>query len=366
MKIQKNFDFEPVWFDSMGAKSTCCFLKTPDTSICIDPGVAVMQPSYPLPDLLKKWYKFKAERRIKKACERAEIIAISHYHYDHHTLDSDLYRGKELWIKNPNKWINNSQWERSRKFLKLLAGAKGKELKEIKPKKKEFKDPYDSLEIAKNKDFGDYQERREELLEKWRKRFEKLADRWSSEKWIEEPEFVNYADGKEIEKGDTKIKFRRPFFHGIEYAKTGWVLPTVVEYKGKKFLHSSDLQGPTIEDHAEWIIEEDPDVLFVDGPATYLYGYLLNKTNLKRSVNNAARILKELNPELMVYDHHLLRERKYKERTEKLWELKEKGFNIKTAAELKGEKPLIDRCKNWSDEEIEDKKEKARKEITSL
>lgn len=366
MKAAEDLLFQPVWFDSLGAKSTCCFCKTPDTSICIDPGVAVMQPSYPLPDVLKQHYKRQAEGEIRDACNQAELIAISHYHYDHHTLDASLYRGKELWVKDPNRWINHSQRGRSRKFLRLLAQDRGQSLTEKEPGQENYKDPYQSLNTARNKDFGDYQERREELLDKWRQRFEKLAEDWSSKQWVEEPEFANYADGRAITKSETKIRFHGPLFHGIEYAKTGWVLSTVIEYKGTKIIHSSDLQGPTIEDYADWIIGEDPDVLFLDGPATYLYGYLLNKTNLKRSVNNAARIAREVKPDLMIYDHHLLRGKKYKERTKKVWNLRketEAGINIKTAAEVKGKQSLIDRCTDWSEEELEAKKENASEEI---
>lgn len=366
MKLTPNFEVEPLWSDSMGAKSTSFFAETPDIKICLDPGVAVMQPSYPLPDILKEYYRFKAEKRIRKACARADLISISHYHYDHFIQDPSLYRGKELWIKNPNQWINKSQWNRSRKFLQLLAEDNELELEEAEPSDENYQDPYKSMEIARNKDFGDYQDRREELLKKWRKRFDKLKEKWKSDKCVKEPEFANYADGKELKKEDTRIEFHGPLFHGIEYSKTGWVFSTVVEYEGKKFLHSSDLQGPTIEDQAQWIIEEDPDVLFLDGPATYLYGYLLNKTNLKRSVENAARIARQVNPDLVIYDHHLLREKKYKQRTEEVWKLREKGINIKTAAEVHNKEPLIDRCTEWGEEEIEDKKKKAKEEFTSL
>lgn len=358
MKFQ-DLEFDPVWLDSLGAKSVCTYIETPDTSLCIDPGVAVMQPSYPLPDILKAYYKLKASREIRKATEEAEHLTISHYHYDHFIEDPKLYEDKKLWVKNPNKWINKSQWGRSRDFLKMLADSHGEDLEEIKPRKKEFEDPLQDLPKARTKDFGDYQDRREELLEKWRENFTNLTDYWSSNSWIEEPSFVNYADDG-FEKGETKVRFMRPLFHGIEYSKTGWVFATIVETEKAKFFHSSDLQGPVIEDHADWIIEEDPDILVLDGPATYLLGYMLNKTNMQRSVDNAARVLKEVDPELMVWDHHLLREEQYRERTEKVWNLKDEGYQVKTAAEVKGEEPLIDRAPGWGSQKLQKLKEKAK------
>ncbi|MFP4634021.1 MAG: MBL fold metallo-hydrolase [Candidatus Aenigmatarchaeota archaeon] len=356
----KDLGFNPVWFDSMGAKSTCSLVKTPDTSICIDPGIAAMQPSYPLPDVLKAYYRFKGKREIRGAVDEAEHVAISHYHYDHLITDPGIYDGKELWVKDPNRWINKSQWGRAREFIQNLAEDKKEELEEIDPEEREFGDPYRELDKARNKDFGDYQERREELLEKWRKRFRNLTEHWRSNPWIQEPDFLNYADGRGFEEGNTKVRFKGPLFHGIEYSKTGWVFSTVIETQEAKLIHSSDLQGPTIEDYADWIIEEDPDILVLDGPATYLLGHLLNKTNLRRSVDNARRILKEVNPELMVWDHHLLRERKYRERTGKVWELKDE-YNLKTASEVKGEEPLIDRAENWSSKKVEEMKNRARK-----
>ena len=147
---------------------------------------------------------------------------------------------------------------------------------------------------------------------------------------------VHFADGKEIKIGETKISFSNPLFHGIEYAKTGWIIATIVECEGEKIIHSSDLQGPTIEDYADWLIKENPDVLILDGPATYLLGYMLNKINMNRSIENAHRIVKEGGLELMIYDHHLLREKKFRERTKKVWK-----ENVMTAAEYNGKEPLV-------------------------
>lgn len=47
----------------------------------------------------------------------------------------------------------------------------------------------------------------------------------------------------------------------------------------------------------------------------------------------------------MIYDHHLLREKKYRERTKKVWAMgKEENTDVLTAAEYKGETPIIDKC----------------------
>lgn len=116
----------------------------------------------------------------------------------------------------------------------------------------------------------------------------------------------------------------------------------VLEHKGKKVLYSSDLQGPVIEDYADWIIKENPDVLVLDGPATYLLGYMLNQINLRRVIANMSTILRSLAPQMIIYDHHLLRDTLYRERLAEVYETaKQEGRNFITGAEWFGEKPLI-------------------------
>ena len=337
----------PLWFDSMGAKSSSLLIKTPDIAILVDPGAAEMQPSYPLPSSEKRRLRYQALQTIKEAAQEAEIVFISHYHYDHHTLPSEakeIYEGKKLWIKNPNLWINRSQWNRARLFLSQLYEMKGEVLSSrLKPPEKiDLKDPLLDLPLASNKDFGDYRERKNELLTKGRGWFKALVKLWLNEPWVSQAEDVIFADGLDLKFGATKIKITSPLFHGAEYDRVGWVVGLVLEYGGRKILYSSDLQGPIIEDYAAWIIEEAPDVLFLDGPATYLLGYMLNQINLRRAIGNLCSILKNTATSLIIYDHHLLREARFKERTAEAYQVaKEEGKTLITAAEWLGEPPLI-------------------------
>lgn len=358
-KENQQIKFVPIWFDSLGAKSACSLVKTCDIGLIIDPDSASLQPSYPMPAELKNYYQKLARKSITNALQEAEHVVISHYHYDHHYLDPILYKNKKLWIKDPNQWINKSQWERSRLFLEELASFFEGEVSFKNGPKKSFADPLDSLTQATSKDFGHYQERRNELLKKWRKRFLKAREYWKNNPWVDEDELqfedmeINFAEGRELEFGQTHVRFTKPLFHGIEYANTGWVFSTVVEVGGEKFIHTSDLQGPTLEDYAQWIIEEDPDYLILDGPATYLFGYMLNRTNLNRSLNNAYKIVRQCDPKVMIYDHHLLRDKRYRKLTHKVWDISE---NVITAAKFLKTKPLINRTVKWEKENIMDEK----------
>ena len=339
-------DFQLIWFDSMGAKSSSTLVTTPDTSILIDPGAAIMQPTFPLQPFEKWQYLEMAKESIKNAAAKAEHVVISHYHYDHFTIGEDasvLYKNKTLWIKDPNRWINMSQWGRSREFLKWLAKLEGRRLQYTRPKQTNFVDPIEDIPIARSKNYGNYQDRREELLKKWQKRFFKMREHWTKSPWVDETlGGIHFADGASFQAGDTKIRFSRPLFHGIEYANTGWVISTIIEHGDDKLIHTSDLQGPTIEDYAKWIIDENPNILIADGPATYLLGYMLNTTNLNRSIENAVRIIEECDLDVMIYDHHLLRDPLYKQRTSKIWDCaKDMGVMVTTAAEYNGIEPVV-------------------------
>ena len=83
-------------------------------------------------------------------------------------------------------------------------------------------------------------------------------------------------------------------------------------------------------------------MLILDGPMTYMFGYLLNRINLNRAVENAAEIVRKIDAELIIYDHHLPRDRKFRERTEKVWNTaKEVNKKVMTAAEFLGKEPVV-------------------------
>ncbi len=351
----KDIEVKPVWSDSMGAKSMCVKVETSDTSMIIDPAAAVMQKSFPMKTEKKYALLDKARKAVERAAEDAEHVFVSHYHYDHHFLPgtsgidfTSVFSDKEIWVKDPNRWINPSQWERSRKFLQAILAVNGseKELDEFKiePSEEDYQDPLKDLPLLQELDEGDYGERRKELHEKWREKFFRRTEIWSEEKHVEEPlEKVHYADGETIKLGKTTIRFSEPLFHGIEYSKTGWIVAIMIEKNREKFLYTSDIQGPTVEDYTEWMIKEDPDFLIMDGPATYLLGYMLNNFNLNRSVQNASRIVKECDFETMLYDHHLTRESNFEGKTEEIWKTAEKTQSeVLTFREyIENKKPVV-------------------------
>ena len=346
-----HIQIKPIWFDSLGAKSSCTLVKTPDISVLIDPGVAVMQPSFPAPWHKKIYWLEKGELAIKRASKEANVIIISHYHYDHYSPDDMyIYKNKILFVKNPNEYINDSQRRRAEEFFDQICQTFGKvSLSEILKERvyKTYIDPMKELPLAAKKDFGKYNPRRKELLSKGRRWFMRRANNWNNYPRIPESKFgrvsILYPEGKEFNFGKTKLRFTHALFHGIEFSRVGWVFSTVIEYEKEKFIHSSDLDGPIIEDYAEWLIRENPDVLILDGPATYLIPYMMNLINLKRAIENICKIVRRTDIKILILDHHLLREKKYKERLMKVYKTaKERNKKVISAAEYLGKEPIIE------------------------
>ena len=311
-----------------------------------------MHPSYPAPREVKLRLRDEGYRKIREALSKADIVIITHYHYDHYLHEQEdiaLYKDKIILAKDPNKYINDSQRKRAEKFYSMLYRELGQELEEIllEPEEREYPDTMEKLREALNKDYGDYTLRKKQLLEQGRKWFIKRAEKWRTYKRIPEQFIgntkIHFIDGKVFKYGTIRLRFTEPLFHGIEYSRVGWIVSIIIEVGGRKIYYTSDVNGPIIEDYASMIIDENPDILILDGPPTYLLGYTLNQINLRRAVENAVRILEGTSKlELVFYDHHLVREPKFKERTIDVWKTAEKqGINLMTVAEYMGMKPVV-------------------------
>jgi predicted metallo-beta-lactamase superfamily hydrolase len=150
------------------------------------------------------------------------------------------------------------------------------------------------------------------------------------EKKIVENCELTYCDGKNFQFGKTQISFSEAQPHGPQGTRLGYVLMTTID-DGFRLLHASDVQGPIAETTAKAILKSAPDLLIMDGPPTYLLGYIFSRKNLEQAIKNLLKIIKEVDCEIIL-DHHLLRDLNYKE---KLKEVYERG-NAKTMAEYLG------------------------------
>ena len=267
--------------DSMGVRSMATFVKTKKLNIFIDPSAALGPSRYGLPphqleieELNKRW------RFIEKYAKKSDIIIISHYHYDHYNPDEmGMFRDKIVIVKHPKQNINKSQTKRAAEFI---------------PKLKEY---------AKQ---------------------------------------VNYADGSSLSFGKTEdskgveIKFSKAVPHGPSN-RLGYVVETCISEGKQKFIHTSDVEGPALDEQVNFVLENRPDIVFLDGPLSYII-YRYGNANIKKSLENMKKILDISNLTTLIYDHHFLRDAKFKQIIKPVIDYgKQKGKRVLTAAEFMGE-----------------------------
>ena len=267
----------PLAFDSMGTRSMATLVRTKDLTVLLDPGVALAPRRYGLPphplELLRMDEHHDA---IVEAAQEADVLVVTHYHYDHHMPDEpEIFEGKVALIKHPTENINRSQRGRAAYFLENLKGY---------------------------------------------------------------PRRLEAADGREFRFGQTTLRFSRAVYHGTN-PRLGYVIEVCVECAGEKLVFTSDVEGPALEDQVEFILAEQPELVILDGPMTYMLGYRYSVKSLQASVENMIRML-EVGVQTLVVDHHFLRDLAYRERIGPVYEAaRDHGARVLTAAELAG-KPI--------------------------
>jgi uncharacterized protein len=253
----------PIASESLGVRSMCTLVETPDVSVLLDAGVALAPYQY---GLLPHPIEFQTIARLRKEIEevakRSEIVTISHYHFDHHTPSFEdwlmswtestessrqIYQDKLVIMKNPKSKINSSQRKRA-----------------------------------------------------WM--FQKTGGRFAKK--------LSVADGREFVFGRTEISFSEAVSHGPEEGFLGWVVMASIEFEGECFMHAPDVQGPISSRATEIILAKNPDVLMVGGPPFYLGGFKVEEGQIQKGVSNLIKIVETV--PLTIIEHHSLREAQWR------------------------------------------------------
>ncbi|MGB9854453.1 MAG: MBL fold metallo-hydrolase [Candidatus Bathyarchaeales archaeon] len=283
----------PLAAESFGVRSMCTYVETPDTRILLDAGVSLCPNRFGLPP---HPMEFKAiiecRRRMAEAAAKADVVTISHYHFDHHTpsyedwlcnwTEADetarqIYEAKTVLIKNPKEKINFSQ--RRRAWI-----------------------------------------------------FQKTGGKYAKK--------LEAADGRSFSFGDTKIRFSKPIPHGPEDSALGWVLMATVEYNGEKFMFAPEVQGPMSKQTLETIAAEKPQLILIGGPPLYLAGFKVNAEQIQNGLRGLEHIV-EIVP-TVILEHHILRDENWQEKTANILEkAQRKGHRVLTAAEYIGERNTL-------------------------
>ena len=285
----KHIKVIPLAAESLGVRSMCTYVETPDVRVLLDAGVSLCPNRFGLPPHPKEFEAIvECRKRIAEAAEKVEVITLSHYHFDHHTPSyedwlsqwteetetaSQIYQGKTILMKNPKEQINYSQ--RRRGWIFQRTG-------------------------------GSYAEK------------------------------LQIADGKTFLFGETRTKFSEPVFHGPEDSLLGWVLMTTVEYQQEKFMFAPDVQGPISTRTLELIINEQPQLLMLGGPPTYLSGFKVDEKQIQVGFANLQKVVEHV-PTTIV-EHHLLRDEAWNEKSVDIfYKAYESEHTVVTASEFLGQ-----------------------------
>ncbi|ARM75067.1 MBL fold metallo-hydrolase [Acidianus manzaensis] len=274
---------EPLAFESLGVRSQATFIETPDVKILVDPAVSLAPRRYGLPPHQKEVDTLvELAKKITQKANEADIIIITHYHYDHHDpgyiIPKEIYKDKIVYIKDPKENINLSQKRvRAPKFINSIRGL---------------------------------------------------------------PKTLESADGKEVTFGSTKIKFSPAVPHGAD-ERLGYVVQVAITDKDQTILITSDIEGAPKDMHVKFTQEVKPNLIIIDGPLSYLLGYALKEEDLNNSINNLEKIVKE-GLDTMIIDHHVLRDLNYKNVLNNLYEIaRSVNAKVETAAEYLHTEPNI-------------------------
>ncbi len=250
----------PLASESLGVRSLTTFVEASGVKILIDPGVALGPKRYGLPPAeteIRTLHQMR--RKLQGYARRADVVTISHYHYDHHTpffeglyessseeYAREIYSGKLLFIKHPRENINFSQRKRSWAFLK------------------------NAEPIAKK---------------------------------------IEFADGKVFNLGGVTLEFSPAVPHGSDGSKLGFVVMTLIDDGSERMIHASDIQLLNRK-AVEWIVEKVPDLLITGGPPTYLGKRA--EGSWETGIKNLNEIIRETNAGIIL-DHHIVRDKRYPE-----------------------------------------------------
>ena len=267
----------------------CTSVETPDVTVLLDAGVSLCPYRFRLPPHPIEFETIERLRMcIAKAAGKAEVVTISHYHFDHHTPSF------EDWLVN---WTELNETTR-----------------QIYQKKKVFmKNPRDKINAS---------QRHRAWL------FQKTSGKYA--KTLEKVDGKVFAFGKE-----TVLRFSEAVFHGPDDSMLGWVIMLLIEYEGERFMFAPDVQGPMSARTIELVKEAKPQVTMLGGPPFYLGGFKVSEAHLQLGLKNLMAVVEAV--PLTILDHHALRDGSWQQRTKQVYvKAAEIGHKIMTAAEFAG------------------------------
>ena len=246
---------EIIGTETLGVRGMCCFVRTKNRRILIDPGIALGYHRYGLlPHPFQVAVDERKQKEIVKRWAEATDIVISHFHGEHTPLpDANPYQfsvNKVIRL-NPTAKI----WTKSPSHLSPIESQRAKTLSGILNK--------------------------------------------------------NFNVAEDI--NDGPITFSMPVIHG----DINDTLTTVIMVRIKEnhtFVHAAGIQ--LLNDKAiSQILDWKPDVAFIDGSPLYLF-HRISERQVGKAWHNAKEL--SSNIDTLILDHHLMRSHKGIEWIERL------------------------------------------------
>jgi predicted metallo-beta-lactamase superfamily hydrolase len=290
--VLKKIKVTPLAEESFGVRSMCTFVETSDTKILLDAGASLAPKRMSYPPHPREYEALSScRKKMEEKAEKADIITISHYHFDHHTPS---YTD---WFTN---WSSAEAAERIYKGKLVLAKS------------------YRSMVNASQRRRG------------WM--FTKTGS--SHAKRLET------ADDKDFPFGKTNLRFSKPVYHGHSNSELGWLVMASIEVGDEKVVFTSDVQGPMHTPTLDMILAEKPQLVIVGGPPTYLGGFRVNEENIEMGMGNLKRLVE--NVPTTILEHHLLRDENWRNLSQHIFDAaNDLGHQVFTAAEFAGIKNNI-------------------------
>jgi len=279
-----DIQIQPLAAESMGSRSLCTEVITPDIHILLDPSAALAKRYNLEPHPLEYLTLKTSLDAIKSSIMQSDALSISHYHYDHvrpgfvnhlynlSTRDErkELFKDKLVFSKDNRENINPSQRRRGFFFEKDVKGVVKK---------------------------------------------------------------IEWADDRVFEFGNTKVTFSHPLPHGPVNTRLGYVIATIVDYSEQRILFAPDVQGPLDRNTLEYFMSLKPDLAIVGGPPVYLSRFTKSEKAIALySLSSLVSVIPTL-----VIDHHLLRDPNWKKWLDPVVKASERlGNRVLTMAELIG------------------------------
>lgn len=108
-----------------------------------------------------------------------------------------------------------------------------------------------------------------------------------------------------------------------------------IDAPAETVVFSSDVQGPVVAESAKWIRDQDPDLVLLDGPPTYLSEETFD-TSAREAARENMQGLAKVAP--LVIDHHLVRSTGFRTFVEPVMaEAAEADHLVETAAAFAGQ-----------------------------